>query len=64
MRPDGWAYYSSAADDEITYRENRLAFHRIWMKPRVMVNVRDVSISSSILGTPYTLYVRILNFLV
>jgi L-lactate dehydrogenase (cytochrome) len=36
MRRDGWAYYSSAADDEITYRENRLAFHRIWLKPRVM----------------------------
>lgn len=34
MKSDAWAYYSSAADDEITVRENRMAFHRIWMKPR------------------------------
>ncbi|KAI3631707.1 hypothetical protein MIR68_010180 [Amoeboaphelidium protococcarum] len=50
MSKDGWAYYSSAADDEVTARENRLAYHRIWMKPRVMVNVKDVSVKTSILG--------------
>jgi len=27
MPPKGWAYYSSAADDEITHRENHLAYH-------------------------------------
>lgn len=59
MRPDGWAYYSSAADDEITFRENRLAFHRIWLKPRVMINVRQVSTETSILGyrTSLPLYI-------
>lgn len=28
MPEKAWAYYSSAADDEITNRENHLAYHR------------------------------------
>lgn len=28
MPPKAWAYYSSAADDEITNRENHAAYHR------------------------------------
>ena len=28
MRDKAWAYYSSAADDEITNRENHAAYHR------------------------------------
>ena len=28
MAEKAWAYYSSAADDEITIRENHAAFHR------------------------------------
>ena len=28
MSEKAWAYYSSAADDEITNRENHAAFHR------------------------------------
>ena len=46
----GWVYYSSGADDEITLRENHNAFHRIWMKPRVMVNVKEIDMTTTILG--------------
>lgn len=46
----GWVYYSSGADDEITLRENHNAFHRIWFRPRVLVNVRDVDMRTTILG--------------
>jgi L-lactate dehydrogenase (cytochrome) len=46
-----WAYYSSGADDEITMRENHNAFHRIWLKPRVLVNVKEVDVSTTMLGT-------------
>ncbi|KAG9285797.1 hypothetical protein G9A89_013222 [Geosiphon pyriformis] len=54
-----WAYYSSGADDEITLRENYNAFHRIWLRPRVMVNVRHVDMSTKILGYPssFPLYI-------
>ena len=51
-KKEGWDYYSSGGDDELTLRENHNAFHRIWLKPRVMVNVKDVDISSTILGHP------------
>ena len=50
MTEEGWAYYSSGADDEITLRENHTAFHRIWLKPRVLVNVKNIDMRTSILG--------------
>ena len=50
LSKQGWSYYSSGADDEITLRENHVAFQRIWLRPRVMVNVRNISMQSTILG--------------
>ena len=44
------AYYSSGGDDEITLRENHSAFHRLWMRPRVMVNVKAIDMSTTLLG--------------
>ncbi|KAG2207031.1 hypothetical protein INT46_001876 [Mucor plumbeus] len=51
LKPDAWAYYSSGADDEISMRENHNAFHRIWLRPRVMVNVKNVDTSTTMLGS-------------
>ncbi|KAG7109190.1 Cytochrome b2 like protein [Verticillium longisporum] len=34
LDPTSWAYFSSAADDEITLQENYRAFHRVWFRPR------------------------------
>ncbi|KAI9498144.1 FMN-dependent dehydrogenase-domain-containing protein [Zychaea mexicana] len=51
LKPDAWAYYSSAADDEISMRENHNAFHRIWLRPRVMVDVKNIDMSTFMLGT-------------
>jgi len=55
MGKEGWAYYSSGADDEITLRENHNAFHRIWLKPRILVNVKSIDTSTRILGFPASL---------
>ncbi|KAH9955030.1 FMN-dependent dehydrogenase-domain-containing protein [Russula dissimulans] len=52
MPDKAWAYYSSAADDEITNRENHAAFHRIWFRPRVLRDVTNVDWSTTILGHP------------
>ncbi|EPS26388.1 hypothetical protein PDE_01324 [Penicillium oxalicum 114-2] len=52
MKKTGWAYYSSGADDEITLRENHHAFHKIWFRPRVLVDVENVDMSTTMLGTP------------
>ncbi|KAF9529720.1 glyoxylate dehydrogenase [Crepidotus variabilis] len=45
-----WAYYSSASDDEITIRENRAAFQRVWFRPRILRDVSVVDWSHTILG--------------
>ncbi|KAL2015917.1 hypothetical protein VTK56DRAFT_4531 [Thermocarpiscus australiensis] len=55
MKKTAWGYYSSAADDEITLRENHSAFHRIWFRPRVLVNVEKVDFSTTMLGTPVSI---------
>ncbi|KAI0482463.1 FMN-dependent dehydrogenase-domain-containing protein [Xylariaceae sp. FL0804] len=50
MKRGAWGYYSSAADDEITLRENHEAFHRIWFRPRILVDVTTVDTSTTMLG--------------
>jgi L-lactate dehydrogenase (cytochrome) len=51
--------FISGADDEVTLRENHLAFSRIWLKPRVLRNVTSISTESDILGfkTSLPLYI-------
>jgi L-lactate dehydrogenase (cytochrome) len=51
MKKTAWAYYSSGADDEITMRENHSAYHKIWFRPRVLIDVEKVDISTTMLGT-------------
>lgn len=50
MPREGWAYYSSGADDEITLRENHNAFQRIWLRPRILVDVEKIDMQTSLLG--------------
>ncbi|CAG8453848.1 12051_t:CDS:1 [Acaulospora morrowiae] len=59
LTAEAWAYYSSGAEDEITLRENHNAFHRIWLRPRVMRNVLNVDSSTKILGhhSSFPLYI-------
>ncbi|KAI7872187.1 FMN-dependent dehydrogenase-domain-containing protein [Spinellus fusiger] len=51
MSPEGWGYYSSGAGDEITMRENHSAYHRIWLRPRILVNVKSIDTTTTMLGT-------------
>ena len=46
---EAWGYYSSGGDDEITLRENHAAFQRVWVKPRVLVNVKHIDTTTEIL---------------
>eukprot|EP00658_Telonema_sp_P-2_P014536 TRINITY_DN15523_c0_g1_i1.p1 TRINITY_DN15523_c0_g1~~TRINITY_DN15523_c0_g1_i1.p1 ORF type:complete len:493 (+),score=121.48 TRINITY_DN15523_c0_g1_i1:169-1647(+) len=52
LTPEAWAYYSSGGDDEITMRDNMLAFQRIWLRPRVLVNVKTIDMFSTMLNQP------------
>eukprot|EP01012_Entosiphon_sulcatum_P025494 TRINITY_DN3081_c0_g1_i1.p1 TRINITY_DN3081_c0_g1~~TRINITY_DN3081_c0_g1_i1.p1 ORF type:complete len:492 (-),score=74.63 TRINITY_DN3081_c0_g1_i1:52-1503(-) len=49
---EGYDYISSGADDEITLRENHSAFHRIWFRPRILIDVANIDTRSTILGYP------------
>ena len=43
-------YYAGGADDGITLRENRVAFERLQLLPRVLVDVSQRDISTTLLG--------------
>ena len=47
-----WRYFSGGAGDERTLRENRLAFERHRLRPRVLVDVGCRSLATTVLGRP------------
>ncbi|RSL71732.1 hypothetical protein CEP53_001347 [Fusarium sp. AF-6] len=51
MRRESWEYYSTGSEDEFTLKENISAFQRIRFRPKVLVNVEHVDISTTLLGT-------------
>lgn len=50
LPPAALAYYSSAADDEITLRENHMGYHRIFFNPKILVDVKEVDTSTEFFG--------------
>ncbi|KAI0376652.1 FMN-dependent dehydrogenase-domain-containing protein [Hypomontagnella monticulosa] len=48
--PKAWAFVSSAATDCLTKERNRSAYSEIVLRPRVLRNVSNVDISTTILG--------------
>ena len=59
MSQQGWAYYSSGAEDEIAMRENHAAFHRLWLRPRILIDVSSIDLKSTMLGHPVAMPVYI-----
>lgn len=54
-----WAFYSSAATDCVTKEANAKFFERIWLRPRILTNVRNIDTRTKMLGTdiPLPLFV-------
>jgi (S)-mandelate dehydrogenase len=48
-------FFDGGAEDEVTLRENRAAFDRVRLLPKVLVNVAKVNMSASIFGQNSTL---------
>ena len=46
-----WEYFRGGAGDETTLRENRAAFERLKLQPRVLVDVTTVDTATTVLGT-------------
>ena len=57
--PGAWAFYSSGADDEVTLRENRTAFERVQLLPRVLRGVREADLRTTVQGTPVSMPVLV-----
>jgi len=45
-----WDYYASGAEDEVTLSENRVAFERLSLHYRVLVDVRERRLATTVLG--------------
>jgi isopentenyl diphosphate isomerase/L-lactate dehydrogenase-like FMN-dependent dehydrogenase len=53
------AYFAGGAGDELTLRDNVAAFERRKLRPRVLVDVREVTTATTVLGTEVALPVLI-----
>lgn len=51
MDPGAFDYYAGGAWDEITLQENVVAFQRKRLRPRVLVDVSSIDLSTSVLGS-------------
>jgi 4-hydroxymandelate oxidase len=52
LDPMAWRYFSGGSGAERTLRENRLAFERRPLRPRVLVDVGRRSLATTVLGRP------------
>ncbi|HEX8208228.1 MAG TPA: alpha-hydroxy acid oxidase, partial [Solirubrobacteraceae bacterium] len=55
LDPGVHGYYAGGAGDEWTLRENAEAFARYRLRPRVLVDVSDVSAATTVLGQPVSM---------
>jgi L-lactate dehydrogenase (cytochrome) len=46
-----WAFFSSAATDCVTQRANESYFDRIWLRPQILKDVKDIRCRTKMLGT-------------
>ncbi|HLY80291.1 MAG TPA: alpha-hydroxy-acid oxidizing protein, partial [Caulobacteraceae bacterium] len=52
MHPAVWDYIAAGAADEITVAENRRAFDRVTIRPRMLVDVSRIDTATTVLGAP------------
>lgn len=50
MTPVIWDYFQGGSGDEVTLRNNRSAFERIRLRPRMLVDVSNVQMETSVAG--------------
>jgi len=52
LAPAIWDFYQGGSEDEVSLRINRSAWERIRLRPRMLVDVRQIEMRTSVLGTP------------
>ena len=60
--PAVWCYFEGGANDEWTLRENVAALGRWQLRPRMLVDVGDVRLETTLLGTPVAMPLGIAPF--
>jgi 4-hydroxymandelate oxidase len=51
MADEVWRYVAGGVGDEVTLRDNRAAWRRRVLRPRLMVDVSEISTATTVLGT-------------
>lgn len=55
LTPEIWDYVSGGADSETTLRRNAQGFHRLALKPRALRDMRQIDLSTTLLGHRFAL---------
>lgn len=50
MTPLAWAYISSGSDNEVSLRENALAYSKVFLRGRILRKISSISTQTNILG--------------
>jgi 4-hydroxymandelate oxidase len=53
--PKVWCYFEGGAGDEVTLRANTAAYGRWLLRPRVLLDVSEVTTETTVLGTPVSM---------
>ena len=59
LAPDAYDYFASGAQDEVTLRENRLAYDRLALRYRVLTGAAARDLGATVLGTRCTMPVLV-----
>ena len=62
VEPNVWCYFEGGAGDEVTLRANVAAFRRWLLRPRMLVDVGEVSTATTVLGTPVSMPLLVAPF--
>jgi isopentenyl diphosphate isomerase/L-lactate dehydrogenase-like FMN-dependent dehydrogenase len=60
--PEVWCYFEGGAGDEVTLRANVAAYGRWRFRPRMLVDVSEIALATTLLGTPVSMPLGIAPF--
>jgi isopentenyl diphosphate isomerase/L-lactate dehydrogenase-like FMN-dependent dehydrogenase len=60
--PEVWCYFEGGAGDEVTLRANVAAFGRWRLRPRMLVDVGELRLETTLLGTPVSMPLGVAPF--
>jgi isopentenyl diphosphate isomerase/L-lactate dehydrogenase-like FMN-dependent dehydrogenase len=62
VAPEVWCYFEGGANDEVSLRANVAAYGRWRLRPRMLVDVSEISLETTLLGTPVSMPLGVAPF--